>query len=182
MGRESFWLIYSVFLRCFRDLIHVHSIREIRSLQVHIGHLTFSLKKNPDIFVITSIFCISYMEPLFAMQKNGITWQERSQYFCWEWLVNDFINHCHVESNCYSHLFCNSWKLIQSTSKNLTKFVLEEAMALSLSFWLRYCYLANITFFFIWYCFEFDYDHYSKPIVAFGNARITLLPKNVQCL
>jgi len=34
------------FLRCFRDPIRVPRIREIGSLQVHIGYLTFSLKKN----------------------------------------------------------------------------------------------------------------------------------------
>jgi len=33
--------------------------------------------------------------------------------------------------------------LIQSTSNDLSNFVSGEAMASSLSFWLRYCYLQN---------------------------------------
>ena len=35
--------------------------------------------------------------------------------------------------------FYNSWKLIEIISKNLTNFILWEAIASSLIFWLRYC-------------------------------------------
>ena len=56
--------------------------------------------------------------------------------------------HWCLESNSYSCFFFNSWKLILSTRKNLTKFVLEEAIVCSLSFWLRYCYLAKMIAYF----------------------------------
>jgi len=58
--------------------------------------------------------------------------------------VNDVVSHWRrLESDCHFRLFSNSWKLIQSTSKDLSNFVLVEDMASSVSFWLRYCYLQN---------------------------------------
>jgi len=45
--------------------------------------------------------------------------------------------------DCHFRLFSNSWKLIQSTSIDLSNFVSGEAMASSVTFWLRYCYLQN---------------------------------------
>ena len=44
-------------------------------------------------------------------------------------------------SDCSFRLFPNNWKLVWSTNENLIKFVSEEAMASSASFWLRYCTL-----------------------------------------
>jgi len=63
---------------------------------------------------------------------------------------------------------------MHSTSKNLNKFVSGKgkAMAFSVSFWLRYFYLAKmIAYYFIQNCFKCDYNHYSTG--AFGNTRIT---------
>ena len=78
--------------------------------------------------------------------------------------------HWCLESNSYSCFFFNSWKLILSTRKNLTKFVLEEAMVSSLWFWLRCCYLAKMIAYFSFNIpLKYDYDHFNT--VAFGNAR-----------
>jgi len=90
-------------------------------------------------------------------------------------------NYIHL---CPHTTFSNSWKLIQSTSKNLSKLVSGEAMTSSVSSWLHYCYLAKmIAYFFIQNCFKCDYVviiHCSS--VSFGNTRITLWLKNVPCL
>jgi len=49
--------------------------------------------------------------------------------------VNDVVSHWRrLEADCHFRLFSNSWKLIQSTSKDLSNFVLGEAMASSVSF------------------------------------------------
>jgi len=42
--------IYQVFLRRFKDPIRVPRIRETGSLQIHTGYLTFSFKKNLEIY------------------------------------------------------------------------------------------------------------------------------------
>jgi len=60
--------------------------------------------------------------------------------------------------------FSNSWKLIQSTGKDLSDFVSGEAMASSVSKLIAYLFIQN--------CFKCYYNHYS--IVAFGNTRLTL--------
>ena len=80
-----------------------------------------------NIFIITSIFCISYMEPLFAVPKTvGLPGSSAVNNFVLEGLglVNVAVSHWRRESNGYSRSFSNSWKLILSPTKNLTKFVL----------------------------------------------------------
>jgi len=54
----------------------------------------------------------------------------------------------------------NRWKLIQSINKNLTNFILWEAIASLLTFWLHYSLLLTgkkIAYFFIKSCFDYDY-------------------------
>jgi len=55
-------------------------------------------------------------------------WRRRSLTSFWP--VNDAVGHWRLS---------NSWKSIQNTSKNLSKFVSAGVMASSASFWLRYC-------------------------------------------
>ena len=82
------------------------------------------------IFIITSIFCISYMEPLLAISKiMGLPGNNAVNNFVWEGLVNVVVSHWPLESN--SGLFSNSWKLILNTSKNLKDFVLGRPCLLS---------------------------------------------------
>jgi len=64
--------------------------------------------------------------------------------FLWEGAVGDVVSQWRrLEDYYYFRLFSNSWKLIESTSKNLSKFVSGEDLTSSVSFCLRHCYLAN---------------------------------------
>jgi len=86
-----------------------------------------------------------YIEPLFVEVKIiGLPGSSAVNNFVLYGPVNDVVSHWRrLESDCHFPLFSNSWKLIQSTSKDLSNFVSGEAMASSVSFWLCYCYLQN---------------------------------------
>jgi len=65
------------------------------------------------------------MEPLLAIPKTiGLPGSNAVNNCVWEGLVNVVVSHWRLESNYYSRLFSNSWKLIPSTSESLKKFVL----------------------------------------------------------
>jgi len=86
-----------------------------------------------------------YIETLFVVVKIiGLPGSSAVNNFVRDGPVNDVVSHWHrLESDCHFRLFSNSWKLTQSTSKDLSNFVSGKAMASSVSFWLRYCYLQN---------------------------------------
>ena len=81
---------------------------------------------------------------------------------------NDFQVHRCIE--CMREL-----EAVKDQGSSRLQCVFGEAMASSssVSFWLRYYYLAKtIAFFFIQNCFKCDYGPYSR--LAFGSTRITL--------
>jgi len=53
---KNIYSIQQVFLKRFRDPIRVPRIREIGSLQIHIGYLTYSLKKTDAVKMQGKLF------------------------------------------------------------------------------------------------------------------------------
>jgi len=86
-----------------------------------------------------------YIEPLIVEVKIiGLRGSSAVNNLVRDGPVNDVVsNWRRLESDCHFRLFSNSWKLIQITSKDLGNFISGEAMASSVSFWQRYCYLQN---------------------------------------
>jgi len=80
------------------------------------------------------------MEPLFVVDKIiGLPGCRAVNNFVREGPATDVVSDWRqIESDYYFHLFSASWKLIQGTSKNLSKFVSGKAMAFSVSSWLHY--------------------------------------------
>jgi len=62
------------------------------------------------------------MEPPFVISKRiGLSGSSAVNNFVRKGSVSDFVSHWRrIESDCYFRLFSNSWKLMQSTNKNLS--------------------------------------------------------------
>ena len=77
----------------------------------------------------------NFREYTKQLKMLGPICSSAAKNFVREGLVNDVVSHWRLS---------NSWKLMQNTSKNLSKFVSKGAMASSASLWLRHCQVGHV--------------------------------------
>ena len=131
-----------------------------------------------NIFIITSTFYISYIEPLFVVVKIiGLPGSSTVNNFVRDGPVIDVVSHVVLSPTVASIYFLTAenwykipakiWAILFRGGHRL--FALILAVLLLTSKLLAYFFILN--------CFKSDYNHYRA--VGFGNTRLTLWLKNV---